>query len=45
MQFKEIIAIYSENHMKHTNTLCRQNAELFNVKAGGTYNNQCALNG
>jgi hypothetical protein len=23
--FKEIIAVYSENHTKHTNTLCRQN--------------------
>jgi hypothetical protein len=25
--FKEIIAVYSENHMKSTNTLCWQNAE------------------
>jgi hypothetical protein len=34
--FKEKIAINSENHMKHANTLCGQNSELLNVKAGGT---------
>jgi hypothetical protein len=31
--------------MKHTNTLCGQNAELWYVKAGGTYSNHRALNG
>jgi hypothetical protein len=36
MLFKEIIAVYSENHMKLINTLCGQNADLLNVKAGGT---------
>jgi hypothetical protein len=35
--FKEIIAVYSENHTKPTNTLCGQNVMLLNVKAGGTY--------
>jgi hypothetical protein len=35
--FREIIAVYSENHMKFINTLCWQNAELTTVKAGGTY--------
>jgi hypothetical protein len=30
------IAVYFENHTKHTNTLCGQNAELLNVKASGT---------
>jgi hypothetical protein len=38
MLFKKIIAVYSENHMKLRKTLCRQNAELVDVKAGGTYN-------
>jgi hypothetical protein len=35
--FKEILAVYSENHTKHINTLCGQNAELLIVEAGGTY--------
>jgi hypothetical protein len=29
MLFKETNAVYCENHTKHTNTLCGQNAELF----------------
>jgi hypothetical protein len=29
----------SENCGKHANTLCRQNAEFYNVKASGTYHN------
>jgi hypothetical protein len=33
MLFKEIIHIYTENHMKHIN----KNADLLIVKAGGTY--------
>jgi hypothetical protein len=37
MLFKEIIALYSENHMKPVSTLCGQNAELLIVKAGSTY--------
>jgi hypothetical protein len=44
MQFRKIIAIYSENRMKHMNTICGQHAKPFNVKAGGIYNNQCVLN-
>ena len=28
----EIIAVCSEIHTKHINTLCGQNVELFNVK-------------
>jgi hypothetical protein len=35
--FKEIIAVYSENHMKPIDTLCGQNTELLIVKVGGTY--------
>jgi hypothetical protein len=33
MLFKEIIAVYSENHTKAMNTLCGQNAELLIAKA------------
>jgi hypothetical protein len=43
--FKEIIAVYCKNHMKRINTLCGQNAELLNVKPGGTYSYHCALKG
>jgi hypothetical protein len=37
MLFKQMISVYSENHMKPINTLCEQNAELLTDKAGGTY--------
>jgi hypothetical protein len=37
MLFREIIALYSENHAKPINTHYGQNAELLNVQAGGTY--------
>jgi hypothetical protein len=33
----ETVAVYSENHTEHTNTLGGQNAEFWYVKAGGTY--------
>jgi hypothetical protein len=36
MMFKEIIALYSENHMKPTDT----KSELPTFKAGGTYSYQ-----
>jgi len=32
MLYREIIAICSQIHTKHTNTLCGQNVELSNVK-------------
>jgi len=32
MLYREIIAVCSEIHTKHINTLCGQNAELLNVK-------------
>jgi hypothetical protein len=32
MLYREIIAICSEIHTKHINTLCGQNVELLNVK-------------
>jgi hypothetical protein len=40
--FKEIIAVYSEKHMKPVNTLCGQNEELMIVKGGGTHSYQWA---
>jgi hypothetical protein len=32
MLYKEIMAVCSQIHTKHTNTLCGQNVELLNVK-------------
>ena len=32
MLYREIIAVFSQIHTKHVNTLCGQNVELFNVK-------------
>jgi hypothetical protein len=43
MLFKEINTVYSENHTKPINTLCGENAELLNVKAGGTQSYHWAL--
>ena len=39
MMCREIIAVRSEIHTKHINTLAGQNVKLLNVKPGGTYNN------
>jgi len=39
MLYREIIAVCSEIHTKHINTLCVQNVELVNIKPGGTYIN------
>jgi hypothetical protein len=39
MLFREIIAVYCENHTEHINTPCEQNAEFYYVKAAGTYDN------
>jgi hypothetical protein len=40
--FKEIIAVYTENHTKPTK---KENEELLNVKAGGAYSYLWALKG
>jgi len=32
MLYREIIAVYSQSHIKHINTLSEQNVELMNVK-------------
>jgi hypothetical protein len=45
MLFREIIAVCCENHTEHINTLCGQNAEFIDVKAGGTYSYHWTLKG
>ena len=35
MLYREIIAVCSQIHTKHINTLCGKNVELLNVKPGG----------
>jgi hypothetical protein len=45
MVFKEIIAVYSENHTKPINTICVQNAMLLVAKAGGNFSYQWVVNG
>ena len=45
MLYREIIAVCSEMHTKHINTLCGQDVELLNVKTGGTYSDHRAVNG
>ena len=37
MLHREIIAVCSQIHTKHINTLCGQNVELLNVKSGAIY--------
>jgi len=37
MPYREIIAVCSQIHTIHINTLCGQNLELLNVTAAGTY--------
>jgi len=37
MLYREIMAVCSEIHTKHINTLCGQNVEFVSVEAGGTY--------
>jgi len=32
MKYREIIAVCSEIHTKHMNSLCGQNVELLNIK-------------
>ena len=45
MLYREIIAVCSEIHSKHINTLCGQNIEFLNVKPGDTYSDHWALKG
>ena len=41
--YSEIIAVCSQIHTKHINTLCGQNGELLNVKPSGTQCGHCAV--
>ena len=43
MLYREVIAVCSEVHTKHINTLFGQNVEFVNVKRGGTYSNHPAV--
>ena len=45
MLHREIIAVYSQIHTKHINTLRGQNVKFVNVKPDGTYSNHWALKG
>ena len=45
MLYREIIAVCSEIHTDHINTLCWQNVALLNVKHVGTYSNHWATKG
>jgi len=45
MQYKKIIAVCSQIHTKHINTLCGQDVEFVNVKPGGTYSDHWTLEG
>jgi len=40
---REIIDVCSQIHTKHTDTLCVQNVEFFNVNPGGSYSNHWLL--
>jgi hypothetical protein len=40
MLFTELISVHSD-----TLYVCVQNAQIFNVEAGGGYSNHCALKG
>jgi len=44
MLYREIIAVCSQTHTKHINTLCGQNVELLNVKlVVCTYSDRCVV--
>ena len=45
MLYSEIIAVCSQIHTKHTNTLCVQNVEFVTVKPDGIYSDHWALSG
>jgi hypothetical protein len=43
MLYRKIIAVCSQIHTKHINTLCGQNVEFMSVKPHDTHSNQRAL--
>ena len=44
MLYREIIAVCSQIHTKHINTLCGKNVEFVNVKTLGTNGYHLAVN-
>jgi hypothetical protein len=45
MLFGETVAVYFENRIEHTDTLCGENVEFWYVKAGGMYSNHWTSKG
>jgi hypothetical protein len=45
MLYREIIAVCSQIHTKHINTLCGQNVEFVNVKPSFKHSNCCVISG
>jgi hypothetical protein len=45
MLFRETVAVYCENHMRHTNTLFERKADFLYIQVGGTYINHWTLRG
>ena len=43
MLYRKIMAVCSEIHTKHINTMCGQNVELLNVKPDCTYSDHWAV--
>jgi hypothetical protein len=43
MLVRDIIGNYSENHVKHIDTLCGQNSAFLMLKEVVHYSNHCAL--
>ena len=43
MLYREIMAVCSEIHTKHTNTAVWAERGIVNVKSGGTYSDRCAV--
>ena len=44
MLYREIIAVCSQIHTKHINTLCGQNVEFLKIKTVATYSKQQVFN-
>jgi len=45
MLYREIMAVCSQIHTKHINTLCGQEVDLLNVKTDGTFKNHWPIEG
>ena len=45
MLYREIIGACAQIYTKHINKMCGQKVELLNVKPGGIYSDQRALEG